>query len=1524
MSTSGIRSNRGDGYQTLVAFEWAITVLSDPQFQWIEIDSTAYAVDDVVVGKADGTLICCQCKKNQIDFKAWTITDLKNELDKACSLLASDKHAAVRFYSRNSFGALAKLREHGTTQSSKAGYRASLDKENAKTDAHLAALLATHKLTLSTYEFLRRITFETSPEMDRMEALLHERLRSIASNAQVAYDALWRRLDQLGGRMDGSVISAASQHRLTKDDLKTIINETGAILAPIMSPAEVHASFASTSGIGRSWHRDIAGQRIPSAVLKDLLLAIDTKKRAILLTGLPGSGKTCVMLDLQEALEHRAQIRSDIVPLFIQAREFADFATAQDRQAQGLPELWVEKAARMAEEAQVVVVIDSLDVLSIAREHRVLTYFLAQIDRLLLIPNVTVVTACRDFDRNYDRRIAERRWDCELKCQPLNWENEVAPLLGSFGINTATIDTVTSELIRNPRELALFVELAMREGSFNIVTSQALAQRYLNVVVLANASLGEEAVRAIELVADEMLKYRSLEVPHQRFTASQDIRRLLCSLNVLQETQKGGLTFGHQTLLDVLVISGAVRRGVTLNEFIQGLSPVPFVRPSVRSFVAQLAMGDRHAFRKQLRTVLTGSAAFHIRRLVAESFAEQRPQDDDWPLIRDLRNNHRDVFQVIYTQSRLIEWHHFWLTHLVPVLKESGDADGLTTHVHRIAQWKDEDAAGVLAFWTDILSLTNVDGKQIAWRIPVYIAEMDTRNLALAAPLLERLLSMPRQEHSFLGRALARCVTAGLIEDSWLWRYIVSDINDEDVISYQFNNKLHCLPHEFGNHSENFLLQRMERVTTLIDSAVTCIEQWSRIKSAGYGDTKSTYSSAFLHQTSYDKAHSQHDTQHLESDDVLLSAIETAILGQAKLHSDWWKVNRERLCFSHEGALRYIAILACTANLEPNIDLIGRILRDKAMLEFDLSYEVGTLMQAAFMHLDSSAQDAVLANVMTVREDRVEDEYHKKWVLKERSQLIVTIPCHLRSSEAQAVLDDYEKKEGTLIRRPEVWSRGGRVRDPFSFELFHRVNDSGVLQLLAHYTGHERIFDDSLVGGERAVGGQLREASSRHPVRFLNLLSAHWPDISDVFCDDIMDGVANYLAHRYGNLRPDGNWAPFAEADAAVLANHIIDELERHPEHWKRNRAASNAIQACAHVINDTQNAARLVFLATDFASLREESTIKGDSVDLITTGINMMSGHVVEALMILAGNFAEHNIPFPQLLSPTLSRFARNEHPAIRALILRRLPYLQAHNSELGWHLFYFVMQDARGLWQTAELCLYYAYYNNFEKVSPLLARIRTEGHGNEMETWGRISALAALTKQIDIVVLLSDLKTLENTEAWRGAASVWTHSENIKQHREQCLLGIETGLKANGTHAKAVAQQMEHTFHQDNGLISIPIDLIRQCFSVIENHGDKENKNRDLFWFDEWLNKTAHQDPEQALAAAEVYLAHIRRNKLYLYDYQNNLTQLMTRLFAEAEEREESDHGEMLQRVVSLQDLLLSLGGDGIDAWLKAAERP
>ncbi|WP_200881868.1 hypothetical protein [Nitrincola sp. A-D6] len=1182
----------------------------------------------------------------------------------------------------------------------------------------------------------------------------------------------------------------------------------------------------------------------------------------------------------------------------------------------------VEQASRLAEDAHVVVVIDSLDVLSIAREHSILTYFLAQIDQLLLFPNVTVITACRDFDRKYDRRIAARQWDCELQCLPLDWESEIVSLLCKLEIDSTTIDAATRELIRNPRELALFVELAQREGSFNVVTSQALGQRYLDTIVKADPTLGDTAMQAIEYIADAMLKSRSLSIANQRFSASQDILRRLHSLNVLLDTYDGKLTFGHQTLLDVLVISGALRRGVSLDEFVQGLPPVPFVRPSIRSFVAQLATGERREFRKQLRTVLTGNSAFHIRRLVAESFSRQIPQDDDWPLIRDLHANHREVFQVIYNQGSLVEWHHFWLSYLVPALKEVHDAEGLTTHVHRIAQWANDDAAGVLAFWMDAIALDWLDGNRISEQLVFSLSDFRTENLSLVAPLLERLLSMPKPDHILLGRTVARSVNAGTIDDKALWRYIAGEINDDDILKFHFDNKLHCQPHEFGETDESFLKQRMAQSTALLDLALKKIEQWSQLRSTRYGDTRIGYRSEFLSETSYSDTHTQTDHAYIDSERVLLDAVEAAILNHAKSNSDWWQSNRERLCFNHEGALCYFAILAFISNPEENIDLIGHLLCDSNLLEFELSYELGALIQTAFIYLDSHTQDSVMATIQALWEDEtVKGGETRLWALERRVEYISTIPCHLRSSETQAILDAYEKVYGTFFRQPHICMRGGNVAAPFSYEVLLNASDSGIFHLLAHYTGHGRDFDDLLVGGEREVGWQLREASSRHPSRFLGLLTSHWTNISPGFCNEIMDGIASYLAHRYGNLQANTAWTPIDEPDAPALVNQILDELERHPAHWQLNRSAAKALVSCAHVIQDTLAASRLVFLSIGFGKLREESSTRWDSVDFLTTGINMITGNIVEALMILVNNFHEQSIVLPELLPPTLLRFASKEHPAIRALILRRLPYLQRQNPELGWDLFDHAMLDSVGLWKSAEPCLYYAYHGHFDKVAPLLVRLRHEGSKKDMETWGRISALSALTGHLNFADLLTELSTLDITEAWQGAISVWTYPQNIKKHREQCLTGIETGLKTGSGHAAVVARHTGNIFRDKEPPISIPIELIQLCFSVFEL--DSENKSHRLFGLDEWLNAISQRDPDIALATTEIYLGYISRTKSHFYDHNNQLVQLVTRLFAEAEEREESDQGAMLKRVVSVQDLLLTLGVNSINDWLKMAER-
>ncbi len=129
-----------------------------------------------------------------------------------------------------------------------------------------------------------------------------------------------------------------------------------------------------------------------------------------------------------------------------------------------------------------------------------------------------------------------------------------------------------------------------------------------------------------------------------------------------------------------------------------------------------------------------------------------------------------------------------------------------------------------------------------------------------------------------------------------------------------------------------------------------------------------------------------------------------------------------------------------------------------------------------------------------------------------------------------------------------------------------------------------------------------------------------------------------------------------------------------------------------------------------------------------------MITGNVAEALINLANKFLEKEQSLPELLSPALMRFAKHENPAVRALLLEHLPFLQSKNPELGWKLFDELTQVSQGLWKHAERCLYYSYSKNFSKVESYLQRILDEGYADEMQTWGRISTLSVLSGHLKL----------------------------------------------------------------------------------------------------------------------------------------------------------------------------------------------
>jgi hypothetical protein len=919
---------------------------------------------------------------------------------------------------------------------------------------------------------------------------------------------------------------------------------------------------------------------------------------------------------------------------------------------------------------------------------------------------------------------------------------------------------------------------------------------------------------------------------------------------------------------------------------------------------------------------LTGGAAFHIRRLVAETFAEYAPYDDDRLLIRDLRMQNKDVFQVIYNHADKVAWHHFWMKKLVPLLKNLNDIEGLTTHAHRISQWKNEDALGVLSFWSEMLEMDGVDHERLAGSIAVQTTQFDVENMALCGPLVTKLLALPRQDYSFLGKALAYLVDFGSLDDEVLWDYIAGDISEEDAATFHFNQKLHCQPHEFGDRKKNFLASRMRASASLLDLAIASIEQWSNARSRRYGLPIEGFYVGFLSGTSHDDTHSQCDFRHTDNERVLFDAVESAILHHAINRSCWWIANRERLGFNSEGALRYFALLGSTEASSDNLDLITQMLTDGEWFEVSLSYEIGSLIERSLIQLDGVSQNHIQSTLLSLHDESSPSSRLRAWRPIELSQLILGIPCHLRCQEAQNLIDECETLCWPLERVPRIVSRGGVVHAPFSFKEFLNVSDAGVLRLLAHYDGYENSFDEFLVGGEREVAWQLREAATRHPSRFLNLLSENWQSIPPSFRDNLMEGLGVYLLYRYGDLQPNGDWSSVEVPDPIVLAGKIIDELEEQPEYWHHNRAAAKVIEGCAFVVADGNDSGRLVYLATEFSSLEEESSVSEDQADLITAGINMSRGHIANALMVLAIQHEKKAIAWPDPLSDSLRRFSNDQNPAVRSVLLRRMPYLQSLRPVFGWELFWIVMEEpAPGLWGVAEPCLYHAYRDVFNDVDLCLDILSKKGEGKDLETWGRISALAAFSGKVNFSSLLINLNTLKSAEAWSGAASVWSHPGNFLRHREQCLTGLEKGLNPENQFAPVVARELRSFLQTDDLQDTLPVHIFKNLFPLLES--GSESGRSDIFGIDKWLNTVSLLDPFYALEVAELYFEFARRTKAYLFDHEGCLTQLLTRLFAHAEELEESDGGKMLHRVVLVQDLLLVIGVSSMDDWLKAAER-
>lgn len=1524
MSTAGVRSSRGDAYQSWVATRYAVEMISDANLKEIEIDSTSLdslgepiLVDDVVVRYADHSLYI-QAKKNQTDFRSWSVADLGEELAKAWLQWRREPWAQILFISRNDFGDIAKLAEHAATQSTAEAFEKSFSSEQKRIAGRIREYdQESSAQQVDLFAFLRKISFETISQ-ERLSTDIKGLLAYRVAHIENALKTIRLRVEEISRREPDQGGLKLSRDSILRHELLDALQKSGIELCLPMNETLARETLSRLSQIGRNWPRKIGNKTVERSATSAIISKIKDKPSCLVLSAGPGVGKTCVLLSVLERLEECPSL----LPVFIQAREFSGARTPEAWEALGLPRSFMADVARMSEIYHVIVLIDSLDVLSIARDHSAMSFALSLIDRLRIIPNVTVATACRTFDLRYDMRLSAREWGERIEIDLLDWESTVAPFLADVGIEAVGFSPEFKRLLCNPRLLAIFHEIISRGTVPSVSSTQDLTECYLDRVVRQDPSLGDDAFNHITRVASWMLDHRRMDIPMNVSGIPNSTTRSLLSAGVLVETSHNGLSFSHQTLLDALAVVHARTEGVTLAEFVRGRAAAPFVRPTVRAYIFSLRLFDKTGFRREVREIIDATdIAFHLRRLVAESLSEVLPEQEDWPLVRHIFTSHQPLFEAFYSATGNEAWTSFFHANWLPVLIRDQEGAWLIRFLDRVAINANSDV--FITLWQQAFSWDWVDKQRLKWISSTLLDRIQDWSSPSLKSVFLKLVADSEEDHGSLGSPISKWVDATNEHDAILWHYITRRVDIASLESISFDDKLNCAPHVFCR--ETFLAERMRASEALLDLAINSIESWLLQHEKPY-EMSRAWSDGLLRHTRYEELHTARDTHHVDALNILMNAIEDACLFHAEGNSSWWRQSIERLRNSRDAALRYFALRGMTEFPEENSQAAANTLLDREMLESSrFSWEMGKLINAAYMHMSQTQQGELLQLILTLDEDERNDVGELPiWVLLGKREYLIQIPTHHRTKEAHELIAQAEASAGPSPNRPDIHSWGGFVRSPVSYEYMLGLSDQGLLRLLKHYpSGYngrwERSEFEHLLGGSEQVASVLREVASRCPTRLLKLLKAYRYELESFYREAILGGAALHLRYRFGNLGNTSGWSPEEEPSGESLASTILEELESHYDYWRKRREMADALYAISRVVESLEDGERLSFLLMGCLSSDDPGLDREDANDRIFVAINSTRGVAAEAAFALANRCTESGRDLPAMLIAVLNRTASDPHPSVRALTLQLLPYVLRHHRELGWSLFdkaLFSFGDRA--WHSAYNCLYYNYHHDFARVRPYLSLLRADETAEGLKIWGRIVGLCCLSGHVDFEEFINELSAMRKDAAWSGAASVFSANISSDKHRLQCTIGLIRAL--DGIDEKVeIVRKIGRVFYENPGLL-IDLQVLREYLSsAITLSYEKQNRNvREI---GEWLAPIGNSDPDYALEAAEITLEHAS-----LLDTWNGepYTKLLTALFREAEERELSDKGEFLSRVVNVQDALLRRGVHKLEDWLKDAERP
>jgi hypothetical protein len=1291
---------------------------------------------------------------------------------------------------------------------------------------------------------------------------------------------------------------------------------------------DILREFKLVSAIGRNWIRTIDNKPIERQEKSQVIESINSGHKTVLIVDSPGSGKTCLLLDL---LEYYEQSSSHNV-LFIRGEEFND-ANEQKQ----LPEHLVEKCGILSKSANTVVIIDSLDVLSASRQHETLKFFMRLIDRLIAVENVSVIVSCRTFDLEYDYHLRNRTWQHKVNLETLDFDTVVSRFLRDWNIDPDRVNEKLRQLLGLPQNLKMYGQLAARGVVSESTSIYQLHEEFIEELIRKKSEMGHSAIEALQSMADYLLEQRTWNLPRINFNCSEEIFRELSSLGVILTKENNQLSFSHQTLAECLMVGSNLDKGISFTNFITDRVQLPFIRPAVRAFLFYLRVNDPAEFRKQVKNALScDRIAYHIKRLICESIAEIEPMNNDWGLIRHLYNHHSNLFGSFIERVTSYEWLLFLQQHWLPIAKQSRDREVLLRRFFcRLEVWIDRYPEEVIELWIDAYNSRWFDYKALTMFVSQQLDGLQDWSIAKIEHLLKLIIQhLPEDGNYRFTNHLSRWMEANNSGDDMLWQYMTSSISDNDIGSIRISNKLRYT--SSGLDDVSFLENRLLKSNKLLDLAVNWIENWSKNGFPSYLEEGDIWE-IFLSESSYRLKHSSGVMHRVDSLTHLLDGIEKAFQEHCRLNDRWWQDSEPKLRSTQDGCLRYFLIQAYKVNIQSSLDGVVAQLENKQLFESrHLGDELGELITIAYPELSTSFVIEHQAMIMSLHEDLVDREDNlEQWINTIKYRFFKRIPIVFRTDKTQHFINSQENFHEHGEPSPSVGLSGGIISPPFTAQQLLSLSDRTIIELLNFYIdnpSNERRYQD-YIGGLGEVRSVLREAASLDPVRFISrILQSSNPRSYTDHISAIVEGIGNHLRFRFGNLSSGTIWNPVEPLpDGINVAQNLLKLIERYSIYRIGDDASRTALSGCCNILaNDDECVDRLSLQLFWLykAHLNEDKQVISSNDSLIATAINSTSGVVSEAAMRLYNRRLELNLDVPELLTYLIQHVSKDRRLYVRVGILHHLAFTIYKQPEWGWKLFADIFQEPQPLlWQYVEKCLYHNYHDRFDLVSLYLERIFQEGMEEAGETWGRISALASLSGHITQELIFERLQLVANCEsAWEGVAQVFTANLHISEHTDTCYTGILKILEI-----------------KDDRLPSGILVKISKCFwGEMDIDGGKDRKNIDykilsnllekilsvhelaqlhVFDISQYLSELSRVNPLEALQLLELSAIRLKEEADSAWILEPKyLIMTLKEIFAEAEESQDMD---LINRAINLQDLFLELNINGIDNFLDKAAR-